>query len=1306
MKPSFALNLTHDGISLLHRAQAGWLNVGDVSLDAPDLVDELVVLRRTASDLEAAGLSTKLVIPNSQILYLEVDAPGPTKAERQSQIREALVGVTPYDVRDLNFDWRIKKGKAQVAVVARETLLEAETFATQYRFNPMSFVAMPSPSEFDGEPFFGPTRHAERVLNGGESVEPDKKRIQVLGKLGEVPDAEPEPERKKKRKAEAKSDAKTEVEPEGAPEAVVASEPAEAISEADAATAANDTASGDVAPDATSSDSEPSVPADEPPADPLPPANDRLLDHVADRFASPATGKSDTMGDTPDAPEPARSSSADRRWPQEQSAGELAAALLALPDGDDDEPNSSPFSFTSRRPRSTARVNGEALPPVTPEPQTESTSTPAKSGPVIDDLPPLSNPRSAPVHAPTRPTALQDDAPSKDDAGSADAWDTVVPSGRAVLPVSPASDTSGLDASDGDNAAARSAMVDPAAPELAPKTDPVLAAALAPGAAATDEEKKPRGSKLAETLMRMGRPKEQKKAEVEDMAAALRQPLPTSAPLKRGPSALPKPLPAGMPTSARGPVPVPPTPPRAGRSSEADAMTVFGARGQTPPRERPKFLGAAIALGLLLALVAVVLWSTYVMNDVASGWFGLGGDPEIAEVEEPAPVILPEALDTPPAETAPESIPEAAPEAVVETAPEPEPAPEEAEPSVPLPGIEVTDLQPEPEQAAPAAPETPLDGEEFAGLSAENQPAAEEPPASAETSGETPELVEEPGPVVDTPDIDMAAVAPPPALSDMPRGPELDDGPAPDIATIAPSQPDGTETPADESAAPAGGGEAPGTLEIVRLEEPPVAEDAPQAEVSAPAPSRVPAPSVAEADAIYESTGISVLAPPAIESPGIDRLDGTVLSSTDVALADPSPRALPTEEDLTASDTPPIVGLPPFPLVTEFDLDERGLVRATEEGAISPQGTLVIRGTPPVVPPVRPGTEPPEEETLLEEPAADVQDAELEAEIAALAPDEDDALAGLLSEEDLAEVDERAQFGGLTREELSEIRPSLRPGDAPAAEVDAAAAPETPDTPETDVAGADEEAVAEEVADAAEEVVLELEAETATTDDAAPDEEVAAADETPEEETAPDPLIDFADVVPPLRPGTVLASADATTEGEATDNVQSPSLAAALLEAPEAEVETAEVEETFDGATELAVDASLTPPTRPAGFASIVQAALEEAAAAPPAPPAETAQPDPTPVVNAPVRAPEIPTSASVAATATDENALRLNRVNLIGVYGSASNRRALVRLSSGRYIKVQVGDTVDGGKVAAIGDGQLVYTKGGRTITLEMPSG
>lgn len=85
---------------------------------------------------------------------------------------------------------------------------------------------------------------------------------------------------------------------------------------------------------------------------------------------------------------------------------------------------------------------------------------------------------------------------------------------------------------------------------------------------------------------------------------------------------------------------------------------------------------------------------------------------------------------------------------------------------------------------------------------------------------------------------------------------------------------------------------------------------------------------------------------------------------------------------------------------------------------------------------------------------------------------------------------------------------------------------------------------------------------------------------------------------------------------------------------------------------------------------------------------------------------PQIPSSASVARQATIEDALNLRRVNLIGVYGTASDRRALVRLPSGRYIKVKVGDSVDGGQVAAISDGELRYVKRGRNVTLKVPSG
>lgn len=62
--------------------------------------------------------------------------------------------------------------------------------------------------------------------------------------------------------------------------------------------------------------------------------------------------------------------------------------------------------------------------------------------------------------------------------------------------------------------------------------------------------------------------------------------------------------------------------------------------------------------------------------------------------------------------------------------------------------------------------------------------------------------------------------------------------------------------------------------------------------------------------------------------------------------------------------------------------------------------------------------------------------------------------------------------------------------------------------------------------------------------------------------------------------------------------------------------------------------------------------------------------------------------------------------MNLIGVYGKPSSRRALVRMSNGRYVKVQVGDRLDGGRVQAIGESELSYTKGGRSVTLTMPRG
>ncbi len=184
MKPNFALNLTHDSIVLLHRAAKGWLEVGSADLDAPDLGEALNYLRRSALGLAPHGVTTKLVIPNSQILYLTVEAPGPDLPQRQAQIRRALEGRTPYPVDDLVYDWTGDGAHVLVAVVARETLDEAEQFAAQYRFNPVSFVAMPEGTEFAGEVWFGQTSASNALLPAGEKVERDHEVIHVITRDG------------------------------------------------------------------------------------------------------------------------------------------------------------------------------------------------------------------------------------------------------------------------------------------------------------------------------------------------------------------------------------------------------------------------------------------------------------------------------------------------------------------------------------------------------------------------------------------------------------------------------------------------------------------------------------------------------------------------------------------------------------------------------------------------------------------------------------------------------------------------------------------------------------------------------------------------------------------------------------------------------------------------------------------------------------------------------------------------------------------------------------------------------------------
>lgn len=191
MKPAFALDFRNDAIALLHRTAGGWHLVGRVALDEPDLAGALSYLRSTALGLSPRGIATKLILPDDQILYTTVTAPGPDDDSRRAQIRAALEGRTPYDVSELAFDWQVAGDAVNVAVIARETLAEAEAFADEHRFNPVSFVAAPAAGQMGKEPFFGATTLAATLLAAGEQVDPDAEVVTLVSRDSAPAAAEP-----------------------------------------------------------------------------------------------------------------------------------------------------------------------------------------------------------------------------------------------------------------------------------------------------------------------------------------------------------------------------------------------------------------------------------------------------------------------------------------------------------------------------------------------------------------------------------------------------------------------------------------------------------------------------------------------------------------------------------------------------------------------------------------------------------------------------------------------------------------------------------------------------------------------------------------------------------------------------------------------------------------------------------------------------------------------------------------------------------------------------------------------------------
>ena len=323
MKPNFALSLSFDGLRLMHRVTGGWTLVGEVALDVEDLTEALARLRAAAETLEPSGIATKLLIPNDQIKYLAIDT---TRAE-DDDVRAALHGATPYSVDELAYDFAKGGGRTYVAAVARETLSEAEQFATEHGFNPVSFAAVPEPFTYVGEAFFGGA--------AGKSAERDDEPVIVVG-TADVEIAAPEPD-EPPAAVEETVEAETAPEPAGEPEPEAAADPGP-----------EDAAPTDVQPDTApeepaAQDPElvdaPEVPDETPEPAPAPVAEPEPAEDAADAAQEAAPAFASLRADrnegrpTPPEPETAPEEPVFAAHRKEPSLSRQTPPALAVPTG-------------------------------------------------------------------------------------------------------------------------------------------------------------------------------------------------------------------------------------------------------------------------------------------------------------------------------------------------------------------------------------------------------------------------------------------------------------------------------------------------------------------------------------------------------------------------------------------------------------------------------------------------------------------------------------------------------------------------------------------------------------------------------------------------------------------------------------------------------------------------------------------------------------------------------------------------------------------------------------------------------------
>ncbi len=593
MKPNFALTLSFEGISLLHRAFPGWHMVGEVSLDSSDLVGALSDLRNRAGQLDSNPIRSKLVIPNDQIRFLQFDSEGLEADEIASAVHRVLDGATPYAVDDLAYDWSISAGQVHIAAVARETLAEAEAFAAEHGFNPLCFVAAPEGRDFVGEPWFGETKNAPSLLSEGGRIERDTAAIRVIGTAplhgAAIPAADAAPEAALEgatdsadaaRPPAPEPDLPSEVPP--APEPDLPPQPEPEVPPApDTPPAPDPEIEPEIQPDPEPVPEVPPTPQPDIPPEPMPQPDPDIPPNP-----TPGPAVADAEADVQDDEGVANAGTApDTTDERTDAAGKTPGAPVAF---------SSIRAQRDTLPTAPRRLSGATRDGASPAAEPPSRETP-RAEPTLTAATPPATGADTGTRAAAKVTGKPQDALPADAAARIGATLRAFDDDRFTPPDAEPSTTEGLSGRAHTDAEDDGSDIPPPPAFMADRTGPApfdlpedtpnapLAAPAAKGQAAAS-------SGALSFFSRRKSPKPDK-----------RQPTRTAA----RPS------------------------PEAQREQERQRMTVFGARKTASVGGKPRFLGLILTAVLLIFLVGVAAWASIFLEDGISRV--LRGSPDPAE---------------------------------------------------------------------------------------------------------------------------------------------------------------------------------------------------------------------------------------------------------------------------------------------------------------------------------------------------------------------------------------------------------------------------------------------------------------------------------------------------------------------------------------------------------------------------------------------------------------------------------------------------------------------------------------------------